>query len=74
MITAIKEITEHYTQTDLSTKILAALEQAGKDINALTRDDIAPIDEFHIRGRVATYSLAQRSLIWDAASAAQREH
>ena len=59
MITAIKEITEHYTQTDLSAKILAALEQAGKDINALTRVDIAPFDEFHIRGRVATREIGK---------------
>jgi ubiquinone/menaquinone biosynthesis C-methylase UbiE len=59
MITAIKEVTEHYNQSDLSTKILAALAQAGKDINALTRDDIAPIDEFHIRGRAATREIGK---------------
>jgi SAM-dependent methyltransferase len=57
MITAIKEITEHYNQTDLSTKILTALKQAGKDVKALTRDDIAPFDEFHIRGRAATLEI-----------------
>jgi len=59
MITAIKEITEHYTQTDLSAKILTVLKQAGKDINALTREDIAPFDEFHIRGRAATREIGK---------------
>ena len=59
MITAFKEITEHYSQTDLSTKILTALKQAGKDVKALTRDDIASFDEFHIRGRAATLEIGQ---------------
>lgn len=34
--------------------LLAALEQAGKDLDRLTPEYLAPIDEFHIRGRVAT--------------------
>lgn len=59
MITAVKEIHEHYTQADLSNKILTALKQAGKDVNALTREDIAPVDEFHIRGRAATIEMGK---------------
>jgi ubiquinone/menaquinone biosynthesis C-methylase UbiE len=59
MITAIKEITEHYTQTDLSTKILTELKLAGKDVNALTREDIVSFDEFHIRGRDATREIGK---------------
>jgi SAM-dependent methyltransferase len=55
---ATQEITKHYTQTDLSKKILTALEDSGKDINALTREDIAAFDEFHIRGREATLEIA----------------
>jgi len=39
--------------------ILAALEKAGKDVNRLTPEDLAPIDEFHIRGRAATLELAR---------------
>lgn len=49
----------HYTRADLSEVILAALEKAGKDVNRLTPEDLAPIDQFHIRGRTATLELAR---------------
>lgn len=49
----------HYTRPDLGSVILAALENAGKDIDRLTPADLAPIDEFHIRGREATLELAR---------------
>src|SRR5512135_933686 len=49
----------HYTRADLGDAILAALESAGKDVNRLTPEDLAPIDEFHIRGREATLELAR---------------
>lgn len=49
----------HYTRADLGSVILAALEKAGKDLNRLTPEDLAPIDEFHIRGREATLELAR---------------
>jgi MPBQ/MSBQ methyltransferase len=37
----------HYTRQDLGGIILAALKRAGKDIDHLTPDDLAPVDEFH---------------------------
>jgi len=49
----------HYTRSDLGNVILAALEKAGKDVNRLTPEDLAPVDEFHIRGRAATLELAR---------------
>lgn len=52
-------IQTHYTRADLGEAILAALEKAGKDVNRLTLEDLAPIDEFHIRGRAATLELAR---------------
>jgi ubiquinone/menaquinone biosynthesis C-methylase UbiE len=54
-----EEIQTHYTRSDLANVILAALEKAGKDLNRLTPEDLAPIDEFHIRGRAATLELAR---------------
>lgn len=51
-------VSEHYTITGLGGQILAALEAAGKDVEALTVDDLAPVDEFHIRGRMAAEELA----------------
>jgi SAM-dependent methyltransferase len=56
----------HYTRSDLGSLILAALEKAGKDLNRLTPDDLAPVDEFHIRGRAATLELARAASV-DAA-------
>jgi ubiquinone/menaquinone biosynthesis C-methylase UbiE len=49
----------HYTRTDLGEAILAALRTAGKDIDHLTPDDLAPVDEFHGGQRPATIRLAE---------------
>ncbi len=49
----------HYTRSDLGDLILAALEKAGKDVSRLSPEDLAPIDQFHIRGRAATLELAR---------------
>ena len=35
------------------------MQKAGKDVNALTVDDMAPIDEFHTKGRKATATIVQ---------------
>jgi SAM-dependent methyltransferase len=48
----------HWTAPDLEATILGALERAGKDLDALTIADLAPVDEFHVRGRAATQELA----------------
>jgi SAM-dependent methyltransferase len=47
----------HYGQRNLGESILAALRRMGKDVNALTPEDLAPVDAFHIRGRAATEEL-----------------
>jgi len=60
METRVNEaIQTHYTRADLGEVILAALEKAGKEVNRLTPEDLAPIDQFHIRGRTATLELAR---------------
>jgi ubiquinone/menaquinone biosynthesis C-methylase UbiE len=51
-------IERHYTRPNLEETILTALKNAGKNIDQLTVDDLAPIDEFHTRGREATANLA----------------
>jgi ubiquinone/menaquinone biosynthesis C-methylase UbiE len=51
-------ISQHYGSSDLGERILAALERVGIDLSNLTVDDLAPVDEFHIRGRAATEELA----------------
>jgi len=60
METRVNEaIQTHYTRADLGDVILAALEKAGKNVNRLMPEDLAPIDQFHIRGRTATLELAR---------------
>lgn len=58
-----ESVQAHYTRSDLGGLILAALEKAGKDLNRLTPEDLAPIDEFHIRGRAATLELARAASV-----------
>jgi ubiquinone/menaquinone biosynthesis C-methylase UbiE len=53
------EIARHYSRSGLVDRVLAALKEAGKDIDHLTIDDLAPIDEFHSRRRLATEELAR---------------
>jgi SAM-dependent methyltransferase len=53
-----REVAGHYTRNDLAASILGALEAAGKDLDRLTIEDLAPVDEFHVRGRPATAELA----------------
>jgi ubiquinone/menaquinone biosynthesis C-methylase UbiE len=54
-------IIQHYTRKDLGDIILTALRNAGKDIDHLKPEDLAPLDEFHVRGRKATFELAQEA-------------
>jgi SAM-dependent methyltransferase len=59
-VTDIHErVARHYGQAGIAETILAALAAAGRDIERLTPDDLAPIDEFHTRGRAATVDLAK---------------
>jgi ubiquinone/menaquinone biosynthesis C-methylase UbiE len=53
------KVEDHYSATGRLADIIAAeLRAAGKDLAKLTTADLAPIDEFHIRGRKATVELA----------------
>lgn len=52
-------IESHYSPRGLEARLLAALVAAGKDPDRLTPEDLAAIDEFHIRGRRATVEFAR---------------
>lgn len=56
--TDFNNVQAHYAHRDLETTIRNVLRAAGKDPERLTAEDLAPIDEFHIRGRKATLELA----------------
>jgi ubiquinone/menaquinone biosynthesis C-methylase UbiE len=53
------EVQRHYNREGLLDRVLAALKEAGKDVDHLMIDDLAPIDEFHSRRRLATEELAR---------------
>jgi MPBQ/MSBQ methyltransferase len=53
-----EQVAQHYGKGGLLDRILGALVEAGKDIDHLTIDDLAPVDEFHSRRRLATQELA----------------
>jgi SAM-dependent methyltransferase len=59
MTTYSQSINNHYGDTELRPRIYSSLVDAGKDIGALSREDVFTFDEFHIRGRDATRELAQ---------------
>jgi ubiquinone/menaquinone biosynthesis C-methylase UbiE len=59
MSQAAQVVADHYGRRALGDVILRALKETGKDIEHLTPDDLAPVDEFHSGGRNATVRLAQ---------------
>jgi SAM-dependent methyltransferase len=56
-------VSDHYANTDLERRVIAAIAEAGKDLATLVPDDLVAIDEFHTRGRPATVDLANRLAI-----------
>ncbi|MGZ8763371.1 MAG: class I SAM-dependent methyltransferase [Acidimicrobiia bacterium] len=51
-------VERHYTRGDLQSAVLAAIVEAGYDPDALDPDALAPAEEFHTLGRMATVALA----------------
>ena len=54
-------VASHYARGGLGAAIVEALRAAGKDPDAVTPDDLAPVDHFHTRGKEATLELARRA-------------
>jgi len=46
-------VISQYARGDILESILQALKSQGKDLTKLTAVDLAPVDEFHVRGREA---------------------
>ena len=53
-MTVEHNVIEHYRHGTLEEALLQGLAAAGKDLDRLTPEDLAPADEFHIGGRQAT--------------------
>ena len=56
-------VENHYGRGGILESILAALRTSGKDPEKLAPADLAPVDEFHIRGREATIELGGRAAL-----------
>jgi SAM-dependent methyltransferase len=54
-----RTVDRHYGRTGLRERIFGGLRLAGKDLERLTPDDLAPVDHFHLRGKDATLELAR---------------
>lgn len=57
----MKHIHSYYSPNDLYNSIINGLSEIGKDLSKVTLDDLQPVDEFHIRGDVATKELIKLS-------------
>jgi SAM-dependent methyltransferase len=57
----VDAVERHYGRGGILDAILAGLRGLGKDLAHLQPVDLAPVDEFHIRGREATVELADRA-------------
>lgn len=58
---AEQRVSGHYGRADVAEAIVEGLRAAGKDLDAVTLDDLAPVDQFHTRGKAATLDLARRA-------------
>lgn len=56
-------VERHYGHGEVLERILRTLQAMGKDMTRLVPSDLAPVDEFHIRGREATIELANRAAL-----------
>lgn len=50
-------VSAHYTHGSLVDAITAGMSRLGKTIATVSIDDLGPVDEFHVGGRVATENL-----------------
>ncbi len=57
-MTVERTVIAHYRHGALEEALLKGLAAAGKDLDQLTPEDLAPADEFHIGGRQATVEFA----------------
>jgi sarcosine/dimethylglycine N-methyltransferase len=55
---AESRVARHYDRAGFAERLLAALQAAGKDPDALAPEDPVLVEEMHVRGREATVELA----------------
>ena len=53
-----QSVAEHYTRGELEEKIFSVLRNAGKNVDQLSAEDLAAVDNFHVGGLEATEAFA----------------
>src|SRR3569832_2489677 len=53
-------VADHYARSNLVAAIRDSLANSGKTESTVTAEDLAPVEKFHIGGRVATDDVAQQ--------------
>ena len=59
--TTDKVVDQHYRRSNLIDIIRGGLQAAGKSMDSVTLQDLAPVDHFHTRGKEASVELAKRA-------------
>ena len=59
MVADAGSVNAHYGHQELGQLILDGLRAAGKDPDRLSPDDLAPVDQFHTRGKDGTWELVR---------------
>jgi SAM-dependent methyltransferase len=54
------QVARHWAQGDMYARVVSALQKAGKSLDSVTVEDLAPVDHFHARGFPATVDLGDR--------------
>jgi SAM-dependent methyltransferase len=54
------QVARHWAQGDVYARVVSVLQKAGKSLDSVTVEDLAPVDHFHARGFLATVDLADR--------------
>ena len=62
-MTDLNVVASHYTRGDLLQAISNGVENLGKSLESLAVEDLAPVDEFHIGGSLATRSFLDQVAI-----------
>jgi ubiquinone/menaquinone biosynthesis C-methylase UbiE len=57
-------VERYYGHAGILESVMAALREQGVDLKRVRPDDLAPMDEFHVRGREGTVELASR-ITWN---------
>ena len=65
---SLQYVSDHWNREGLDLTILDALVASGKDLDALTIEDLAPVDQFHTGGIAATIELFDMANIANGAS------